>query len=156
MRDPFHDEILAAVPKLRRFAFRLSGGAQDGEDLTQHCIERALKYRDSYILGSNMSAFLCKIAYNQFLSEKRKSGRFFQLFDGAEDLLRLEPNADLRLEVQDTFAAIGRLPVTAQQALHLALDGLEYVEIADRLDVAVGTAKSRVSRARTQLREALA
>jgi len=149
-------EIEDLLPTLRRFARSLTRDASRADDLVQDTVERALKRLDSFQEGTNLRAWMFTIMRNHFISECRRP----KPVAGSEELETgryeepIPGNQEDSVELREFTAAFSRLEKSDQEILILAgLENLPYPDIADMLDVAVGTVKSRVARARIRLRE---
>jgi RNA polymerase sigma-70 factor (ECF subfamily) len=152
------DVMLAAIPSLRAFAISLSGSVDRADDLVQETVTRAMASLDSFTPGTNMTAWLVTILRNRFRSEYRKRRREVEDPDGSY-LAGLKMPAEQfgRLEFKELIEALAKLPHVQREALLLvAASGFSYDEAAAIGEVAVGTIKSRVSRARQLLAELLA
>lgn len=151
------DDLVAALPVLRAFARSLTGNRDRADDLVQETILRALANQDKFQAGTNLHAWLVTILRNQFYSEGRKKRREVEDADGvlAGQLADI-PRQQSRLEMNDFLRALQLLPDEQREALILVgASGFSYEETADICGVRVGTVKSRVSRARARLEEAL-
>ena len=147
------DAMLAAVPSLRAFAVSLCGNVDRADDLVQEALMRALANINSFRPGSNMSAWLFTILRNHFRSEYRKRRREVEDPDGwyAENL-KTHPDQESHLEYEELRAAMAELPDDQREALILVgASGFSCEEAAEICGCAVGTIKSRVSRARKRL-----
>jgi len=162
---PTHDkpvfdkaEFLALIPRMRSLARYLCRNATEMEDLTQDTLDRAWRSRDSFIAGTNMKAWVLTIMRNQFYSEKRRSWRMIPLdIEVAEETLAAVTAPDAAFDLEDVRRAMLELSVEQRQALNLiTVVGLAYQDAADMCDCAIGTIKSRVSRARQSLTAILA
>jgi RNA polymerase sigma-70 factor (ECF subfamily) len=151
------DVMLAAIPNLRAFAMSLSGNADRADDLVQETVTRAMASIGSFTPGTNMAAWLFTILRNRFRSEYRKRRREVEDPDGSYlASLKAPPEQFGRLEFKELIKALAKLPHVQREALLLvAASGFSYDEAAAICDVAVGTIKSRVSRARQLLAELL-
>jgi RNA polymerase sigma-70 factor, ECF subfamily len=151
------DVMLAAIPNLRAFAMSLSGSADRADDLVQETVMRAMANIDSFTPGTNMAAWLFTILRNRFRSEYRKRRREVEDPDGSYlASLKLPPEQFGRLEFKELIEALAKLPHVQREALLLvAASGFSYDEAAAICGIAVGTIKSRVSRARQLLAELL-
>jgi RNA polymerase sigma-70 factor, ECF subfamily len=147
------DVMLAAIPGLRAFAISLSGNVDRADDLVQETVIRAMANIDSFTPGTNMPAWLVTILRNLFRSEYRKRRREVEDPDGSYvGSLKASPEQFGRLEFKELIVALATLPYVQREALLLvAASGFSYDEAAAICGVAVGTIKSRVSRARQQL-----
>src|SRR5271156_891968 len=151
------DVMLAAIPNLRAFAMSLSGSTDRADDLVQETVMRAMANIDSFTPGTNMAAWLLTILRNLFRSQYRKRRREVEDPDGSYlASLKLPAEQFGRLEFKELIEALAKLPYVQREALLLvAASGFSYDEAAAICEVAVGTIKSRVSRARQLLAELL-
>lgn len=153
----FKADLLAAIPSLRAFAVSLSQNADKADDLVQETLVKAWDKQSSFELGTNLKAWLFTILRNEFYSQMRKRGREVQDSDGIMTArLAVHPSQDGMLDLEDFRAALDKLPADQREAVILiGASGFSYEEAADICGCAVGTVKSRVSRARTRLHELL-
>jgi RNA polymerase sigma-70 factor (ECF subfamily) len=154
---PERDVMLAAVPNLRAFAMSLSGNVDRADDLVQSTLMRAIANINTFQPGTNMQAWLFTILRNLFRSEFRKRRREVEDADGSyADSLSSAPEQYGSLEFRELRAALAKLPLVQREALLLVgASGFSYDESAAICGIAVGTIKSRVSRARTLLAQLL-
>jgi len=147
------DEFLALIPRLRSLARFLCRDATEAEDLTQDTLDRAWRCQDSFVTGTNMKAWLLTIMRNQFYSGKRRSWRMTPLdVQVAEETLVAITAPDAAFELEDVRRAMLELSAEQREALNLiTVAGLAYQDAADMCQCAIGTIKSRVSRARQTL-----
>ncbi|GAB2687683.1 RNA polymerase sigma factor SigE [Thalassiella azotivora] len=149
--------------RVYRLAYRLTGDRHDAEDLTQEVFVRVFRSLSSYTPGT-FEGWLHRITTNLFLDQVRRKQRirFDALVDGAAERLpgadpgpeRAFEHGNLDLDVQQ---ALGALSPEFRAAVVLCdIEGLSYEEIAATLGIKLGTVRSRIHRARAQLREALA
>jgi RNA polymerase sigma-70 factor (ECF subfamily) len=157
VQPPVRDAMLAAIPSLRAFAISLSGSVNSADDLVQETVMRAMTHIGSFTPGTNMSAWLLTILRNLFRSQYRKRRREVEDPDGSYVAsLKLPAEQFGRLEFKELIEALAKLPYVQREALLLvAASGFTYDEAAAICEVAVGTIKSRVSRARQLLAELL-
>ena len=153
----FKRELLAALPNLRAFAVSLVGRHDRADDLVQDTIMKAWAKQDSFEIGTNIKAWLIKILLNSFYSQMRKNGREVQDSDGIlTERLSVHPAQHGALDLQDFRIALNTLPSDQREAIILVgASGFSYEEAAEICGCAVGTIKSRVSRARQRLQEIL-
>ncbi len=156
-QTPMHalDEPLRElIPRLRRFAVSLTRNASSADDLVQSTLERAIiSWADKRVEG-DLRAWLFSILYRQFLDAHRRSRRYarmLEFFTGRDDA---QPSVERTVMAQSTLQAFDKLN-TEQRALLLwvSVEGLSYKEVADILEVPLGTVMSRLSRARQALRQ---
>jgi RNA polymerase sigma-70 factor (ECF subfamily) len=153
----FERELIALIPHMRAFARSLCRDVTAADDLAQDALVKAWKSRDSYLMGSNMKAWTFMILRNQFLSEKRRNWRSTQLDpELAERTLVAVDNPEATVALDEVRRALDMLPFEQREALIMVgAGGLSYEEAAEAIGVALGTVKSRVSRARAALQALL-
>jgi RNA polymerase sigma-70 factor (ECF subfamily) len=151
--DEFRSELVGLIPQLRAFARSLCNNAAEAEDLAQDALAKAWASRSSFTIGTNMKAWSFMILRNQFYSDKRRAWRSTQLDpEVAERTLVAVTDPTAGLELDELRRALGMLPDDQREALILiAAGGLSYEEASEICGVAIGTVKSRVSRARDRL-----
>src|SRR5580658_5575346 len=151
--EAFRAELVALIPHLRAFARTLAGDPTAADDLAQDAMMKAWDARLSFELGTNMKAWTFMILRNQFYSEKRRSWRQTQLDqEAAERTLVAVDDPASPVALDEMRLAMAMLPAEQREALILVgAGGFAYEEAADICECAVGTVKSRVSRARRAL-----
>ncbi|MFT4647590.1 MAG: RNA polymerase sigma-70 factor (ECF subfamily) [Glaciecola sp.] len=168
--EPFECFVTGQTPLFLAFFRRLGAGPADAEDLTQEVMLRLFKSADRYQSSGRFEAFAFQVARNAWIDKRRKAAvRPLAALGGpAEDdqpdpLQRLEsrePSPESVAEGQETqqrlFSAMAQLSQGHQEAFRLGvLESLPYADIASRLQVPVGTVKSRVFHAVRHLRQIL-
>lgn len=152
----FHSELVDLVPRLRRFAYALTGSGDAGDDLVQAACERALRHADQFRPGTRMDSWMYRIIQNLWLDARRRQKvrgtpvdpDRAELSDGGQSARRM----DDRLTLARIRTAVDRLPDDQRAVLVLvAIEGLNYREAAEVLDLPMGTVMSRLSRARSRL-----
>jgi RNA polymerase sigma-70 factor, ECF subfamily len=156
---PFRRQLLACIPRLRRYARSLVFDAQQADDLTQTALERALARWQQFDTGRDLLVWLLSIAHNAHLDVRRREDRLAftdpDTLAEAQDRAGGDPGADVGLRL-DLLAALHRLGADQREALLLVVvEQLTYAEAAEVMQVPVGTVMSRVFRARTALRQFL-
>ena len=153
VEDTLRDQMLAAIPHLRAFAVSLTNHPDRADDLVQDTILRAWANSDRFERGTNLNAWLFTILRNLFHSEYRKRKREVEDGDGAfAARLKTHPNQQAHLDYEDFRIALAKLPLDQREALLLVgAQGMSYEEAAEVCNVAIGTVKSRVNRARAKL-----
>jgi RNA polymerase sigma-70 factor (ECF subfamily) len=152
------EQITGQLPALRRFARSLTRDEIRAEDLVQDCVARALERVDQFEPGTSLAAWLITIMRSIFYNQCRRAvleKKYLQQIS-LEPLSYQRPNQALRLELRETLDAMRLLSDEHQQALRLVgIDEHSHAEAAAEMGVAVGTAKTRLHRAREQLRAQL-
>ena len=149
------DELIHYLQPLRAFAISLSGNHAAADDLVQDTIIKAWSNIEKFQPGTNMKAWLFTILRNTFYSDRRKHRREVPDPDGLHAATLFElPAHDSRLAMRDFQRAFLQLSAEHREVLILVgASGLSTEESAQMIGVAVGTVKSRTSRARTRLAE---
>ncbi|UHL65088.1 RNA polymerase sigma factor [Paralcaligenes sp. KSB-10] len=153
---PINDEsaqMVACLPRLRRYARALVGERSGADDLVQDTCERAWARLHTWRQGSDMRAWLFGIMHNLHVDQRRKPGLATTPIDdtGFEASTRAT-QADA-LEIRDLETALAQLPVEQREVLLLiALEDMSYEEVARTLGIPSGTVMSRLSRGREKLR----
>ena len=153
----FKSDLLETIPSLRAFAVSLTQNADKADDLVQETLVKAWDKHASFQPGTNIKAWLFTILRNEFYSQMRKRGREVQDSDGVMTArLAVHPSQHGMLDLKDFRAALEQLPEDQREAVILiGASGFSYEEAAEICGCAVGTIKSRVSRARNRLQEIL-
>ncbi len=151
----FKTELAALIPHLRAFGRSLCGNPDLADDLVQETMLKAWKARGQYQPGTSMRSWAFVILRNSFLSQMRRN-KFHGEYDEltAERILVSKDEQSDHLHLGDLQRALLQLPLQQREALILiGAGGITYEDAAAICDCAVGTMKSRVSRARTALEE---
>jgi len=149
----FKSQITELIPQMRAFARSLCSTPTAADDLAQEALLKAWKSRDRFERGTNLKAWVFTILRNHFYSEKRRSWRRQSLDPGvAEATLVANDDPSQKLDLLALKNALNRLPDDQREAIILiGAGGFAYDEAAEICGCAVGTVKSRVSRARKTL-----
>ena len=171
--EDFEAGVLAQLDALYRTALRMTNNRQEAEDLVQETMLKAFRFSHSYQPGTNLRAWLFRILNTSAINRYRKQaahptpsplpdGEEFYLYNQIRDLSGQELNNGAEEEVlskyldEDVFKALNDLPPNFRMAVVLAdIEGLSYKEIAEALQIPIGTVMSRISRARRQLQQSL-
>ena len=149
--------LISFLPNLRAFAIALCGDADRADDLVQDTMLKAWNSLDTFQEGTNLRAWLFTILRNTYFSECRRRRREVPDDDGEYVAqLCVPPSQHGAVDAQDVLRALKELTDDQREALILVgAEGFAYEEAAEICGCAVGTIKSRVSRARTRLQEIL-
>lgn len=148
------DQLRDLLPRMRRFAFRLTRNAGSADDLVQTTLERALSRWGTRRDDEALQPWLFSILYRQFIDAHRRARRQMALLDRFSLDQHVEhPSAEREVLAQSMLAALEQLPPEQRSLLlWVSVEGLAYEEVADMLQVPIGTVMSRLSRARQALR----
>ena len=151
MPQNFPDQLIDFLPKMRVWALALTRNRAAAEDLTQDVATKVLVARDSFSPGTNFSAWVHRIMINHFISSVRNRREFTDM-DAMPDLPVRAAHED-RTALRELGWALDRLPPDQREALFMiVLQEKSYEAAAEVTGCAIGTLKSRVHRARLQLR----
>ena len=153
--DQFADQLIAVLPRLRRFARGLSRSVTDADDLVQAACERALARRHQFQEGTRFDSWMFRIVQTIWIDQVRARDVRKENADVAEEHLGSdEPvrRVEARLALDEVRRAVHRLSPDQRTALLLVtVEGLSYKEAAEVMQVPVGTIMSRLARARLAL-----
>jgi len=170
--DQFETQALAFLDALYRTALRMTRSEADAEDLVQETYIKALRFREQFTPGTNLKAWLFRILTNTFINSYRRrqtQPEFteledvdeFSLYRRMSDLRTSsapgDPEAELLNGLVDTEvkAALAELPEKFRSVVLLDVEGFSYKEIAEMLDIPIGTVMSRLHRGRKFLQKRL-
>ena len=166
-REAFGQLVERYQNRLFHSLLHLLGSAEDAQDAAQEAFVNAFEKLGSFRGQSQFYSWLFRIAYNTAVSSKRKSGRMSVSLEARRDASGLEPSdgnptsepsyamdvSDRQRLVQQALSELGEEFRTA--VVLKEMDGMSYEEIADIVKVPLGTVRSRIHRARLELREKL-
>ncbi len=152
----FQRDLVDLVPRLRRFAYALTGSRDAGDDLVQAACERALKNADQFQPGTRMDSWMYRIVQNLWRDDLRRMKTRGAQVDpesvALSDHGRGAREAEDRMTLERVRAGVDALPEDLRLVLALvAIEGHSYREAAEMLDLPIGTVMSRLSRARARL-----
>ena len=159
--EVFENEAMQHINDLYRTAMRLTRNQTDADDLVQETYMQAWRSFDRYEIGTNCRAWLYKILFNKFDHYRRKKYTQSKYFSEADELV-FELSASTQpvpenLTDREVISALEKLPEHYRSVVLLAdLHEFDYKEVAQILEIPIGTVMSRLSRARTQLKKSLA
>lgn len=157
MSNEFHGQVIALLPRLRVQALALTRNRAAADDLVQDAVANALAAQNSFTPGTNFAAWMHRILRNRFISTLRKQRETTDIEDVPASAFAVSATHEDRLVLKELGAAVNRLPADQREALFMVvLQGMSYEDVAEATGCAVGTAKSRVFRARRQLQTWLA
>lgn len=155
------NKIVAMQPELKRFAFKLTANQDSANDLVQDSILKALDNTQKFIHQENFKGWMYTIMRNLFINNYRRSIRELNFLDSnfsdytqiqmAKDDDNFEEIYDLKL----LYKTINKLPDETKQPFMMFASGLKYKEIAEKMNLPIGTIKSRLHFARKKLQKDL-
>ena len=157
----FEAEAMQHINDLYRTALRLTRDTTEADDLVQETYMQAWKSFDHYEPGTNCRAWLYKILFNKFDHHRRKKYTQAKYFQEADELVFANsvhtPSVPENLTDTEVIRALDKLPEHYRSVVLLAdVHEFDYKEVAQILDIPIGTVMSRLNRARMQLKKSLA
>jgi RNA polymerase sigma-70 factor, ECF subfamily len=156
VKDEIRERMVAVLPRLRRFAYALTGSAEQGDDLVQDACLRALSRIDQWQPGTRLDSWMYRIAQNIWLDRVRANKVRGEVVDveAAEGIVGSDGRdvTESELTLQTVAAALARLPAEQRAVIALVcVEGASYKEAAEITGVPIGTVMSRLARARRAL-----
>lgn len=155
--ENIQEQIVALLPRLRRFARSLVRNPHDADDVVQIAVERALLRRNQWRSDARLDSWLFKILRNAWIDEVRARARRAKILLPEEAGEQIgEAAMEREIERWSAESALNRLPEDQRLAVSLVLvEGLSYKDAAEVLEVPLGTLTSRLARGREALQEML-
>jgi RNA polymerase sigma-70 factor (ECF subfamily) len=158
----FNYQLTNLSENLERFALSLTSNNEDAKDLLQETFAKAITYRDKFEENTNLKAWTFTIMKNTFINNYRRNIKANTTFDNTEDLYYLNLNKesafqtpDSEFSVKEIKRKINELSDEFKQPFLMHTEGYKYKEIADKLNLKIGTVKSRIFFTRKKLMEKL-
>lgn len=158
----FNNELINMEDSLERFALSLTSNREEAKDLLQETYLKALTYREKFVEFTNLKAWAYTIMKNTFINNYRKSVRENTTVDNTKDLYYLNNSKESHLERPDSEYSIGEINKAIDKLdddfkvpFRMHTEGYKYKEIADKLDLKIGTVKSRIFFTRKKLMDSL-
>lgn len=161
MTDDVRREMVALLPRLRRFAYSLTGSIEEADDVVQTACSKALSRLDQYQLGTRLDSWMFRIIQTTWLDQVRSAPARrtvvdYDVLDKAVSQESVEDRVAARLALEKIQNAMNSLPEQQRVLLTLVIvEGYSYQEAAESLGIPTGTVMSRLSRARRRLADAL-
>ena len=157
----FRKDLVGVQEELLRFAYKLTTDREEANDLLQETSLKALDNEEKYVPDTNFKGWMYTIMRNLFINNYRRSVRELNFLDSnftdyaqiqvAKDDDKFEETYDLKL----LYRIINKLPDDTKQPFMMFVSGLKYKEIAEKMDLPIGTIKSRLHFARKKLQKDL-
>jgi len=155
--NEYRDQIVALLPRLRRFALSLTSNQEDADDLVQAACERALTREPQWQPGTRLDSWLFRIIYTLRIDKSRsmRESKVHVPFEEAavrQEAGEKEGKLEAKLMLQHVLKAMRQLPENDRLILALVcVDGMSYKHASATLEVPIGTVMSRLARARKKL-----
>ena len=161
-QESFKDRVIGLQGNLMSFAYQLTSNREQAQDLLQDTTLKALSNEDKYVDNVNFKGWIFTIMRNIFINNYRQTVRQATVIDKTEDLYHLNISQDSGLNTPEGSYAVKEISVVLNSfsddyriPFNMFVAGYKYNEIADKLDLPLGTVKSRIFFARKRLREEL-
>ena len=158
----FNYQLTNLSENLERFALSLTSNNEDAKDLLQETFAKAIAYREKFEENTNLKAWTFTIMKNTFINNYRRNIKANTTFDNTEDLYYLNLNKessfqtpDSEFSVKEIKRRINELSDEFKLPFLMHTEGYKYKEIADKLNLKIGTVKSRIFFTRKKLMEKL-
>jgi RNA polymerase sigma-70 factor (ECF subfamily) len=144
---------------LETFAMKFTNDVEDANDLVQDTIIKAIRYRDLYKQGTNLRGWLYTIMKNTFINDYRRGSKRNALIETSEDLssyqlmLSAQNNRGVnKFIMEDIQKALNNLQPEYSRPFLRYFEGYKYHEIAEEMNIPIGTVKTRIHMARQILK----
>lgn len=158
----FNNALMSLRDKLYYYALSLTSDSERASDLLQETFLKALTYRDKFALNTNFKAWVYTIMKNTFINDYRRNTKMKGTFDTASNDHYLNiagekqfPTADSLISTGEISKAISNLDDEFRIPFTMFLEGYKYTEIAEELNLPLGTVKSRIFFTRKKLESSL-
>lgn len=158
----FKKRVIEVVDHLRPIALNLTRDENDANDLAQETMYKALSNQEKFKTGTNLQAWLYTIMKNIFINDYRRQRKRGAIINNTENYQGLETaekewtnEGEQSMNMQDINQALGKISNAYSYPFLKHFEGYKYDEIADELELPVGTVKSRIHLARKQLQTRL-
>lgn len=158
----FNNAVISFKQALEYFALSLTRDEEDAHDLLQDTMLKAIKYRDKFVEKTNLKAWLYTIMKNTFINNYRRKVKANTIIDQTSDLYYLNvaegnsaPSPASEFRHKEIKKAVASLSDEYRVPFEMHFTGYKYKEIADDLNLPIGTVKSRIFLARQKLMDTL-
>ena len=145
---------------LQSFAYKLTKNGEDAKDLFQETAFRAMTNRDKFRAGTNFKAWLFTIMKNIFINNYRKKVKANTIMDSTDNMFYINSgssvianDADSNIMMDELTTMVDKLEESMRVPFMMHYEGYKYQEIADQLELPLGTIKSRIFFARKELKK---
>ncbi len=161
-KETFKQRLVALQGNLLSFAYQLTSNREAAEDLLQDTTLKALDNEEKFVENTNFKGWIFTIMRNIFINNYRQTVRQATVVDRTDDLYHLNISQDSGLDTPDGSYAVQEITEVLNSfsdefriPFNMHVAGYKYNEIAEKLDLPLGTVKSRIFFARKRLREQL-
>lgn len=160
--EQFNFKLIGVQQKMFNYALSLTTNETDAQDLLQETNFKALSSQEKFMMDTNFSAWIYTIMRNSFINNYRRKHKLRQapmLVDEINYLAHkyfTEDTPEVVRNTNEIYSCMGKLDHDYQVPLHLHMEGYKYKEIADQLNMPIGTVKSRIFFGRKKLAKMIA
>lgn len=156
----FTNMLLSMQSKLHKYAYRLTANTDNANDLLQETTLRALANKEKFTEPTNFSSWIYTIMKNTFINSYRRTVKSNEIFNKNEIPQNLMPassemSQESSTSIKDIIGKVEKLEDDYRQPFKMYTEGFKYKEIADKLNIPIGTVKSKIFFARQKLINAL-
>lgn len=157
----FNNALTAMESYLLAFAMKFTRNKEDAKDLTQETMLKAIRYKDYYKPKTNFKAWIFTIMKNIFINQYRRKRKSGTIFDDSADLFLLNNSTENRdspynhIADKELTEKLQQLEEEYKRPFEMHFEGYKYKEIAEELDLPLGTVKSRIFIARKKMMDLL-
>jgi len=158
----FSNQVAGLRPTLQTFTRRFTNNLEESHDLVQDTIMKALMYKDKFRTDTNLKGWLFTIMRNTFINNYRKNQRARTSHDTTKELYFLNvkdehtfSSPDSNYEYKDTWKKIETVKEELLVPFKMHTSGYKYSEIAEHLNIPIGTVKNRIFHARKEIQKQL-
>jgi RNA polymerase sigma factor (sigma-70 family) len=158
----FNNQLASLQDNLTYFAQSLTQNSEDAKDLVQETYLKALTYRDKFEANTNLKAWTYTIMKNTFINNYRRNVKMSTMVDNTADLFFLNSGSTSEQATPDSVYShkeitkvVNNLEDEHRVPFQMHHEGFKYKEIAEHLDLSIGTVKSRIFFSRKKLMKAL-
>ena len=161
MTRDVRQQMIELLPRMRRFAYSLTGSMDEADDVVQSACERALSRLEQFTAGTRLDSWMFRIVQTTWIDRRRYEHR--RVHDSDDSIVetvgfdaRISEGTEARMALEIVQREVARLPEEQRLVLSLVtIEGMTYQEAADVLGIPTGTVMSRLARARKRLAEAI-
>ena len=155
----FNNRVIGIQEKLLHYAKTLTYNEEDAKDLLQDSILRALNFRHKFVENTNFNAWMHVIMRNTFINDYRKKSRTSKKDTSMDEVTYLSnmhftrETPEMHMSLKNIKRTIEYLDTDLKTPFQMHVFGYKYKEIAEKLNLPIGTVKSRISFARKKLQK---
>lgn len=158
----FYNTVLSFEGKLNQFAYKLTSNSEDAKDLLHDTYYKAIKYKDKFADNTNIKAWLYTIMRNTFINNYRKQKKAQSVLEKKDEIISagsfqssVPESPEAIYNGNEIYAQIKKLDLMYSKPFIMYIEGYKYHEIAEEMNIPLGTVKSRIFLARKKIIKSL-